>query len=240
MRTLLEQNLLFLPNECVRLDEMFDGRPALANLALGRAAKCFYRALIALRIASETDERAQIHQGRIEPGGFPFRDELVRANPKRFAMVDVEQARQNPGRVRLDNGNRTIEGEGSDRVRGVAPDAGKSAKQCWFVRQDASMSILHKFRGGVEMARAAVVTEALPGVENVVRRSAGQGGEIRKSRPPSIIIRHDRGHLGLLKHELGDEDGVGIERPAPWEIATVALEPIEKGAAKLSFRKSHR
>jgi hypothetical protein len=43
-----------------------------------------------------------------------------------------------------------------------------------------------------------------------------------------IVIRNHGSDLSLLKHELGDEDGVGIAGAAPREIATIMAIPAQK------------
>ena len=45
-------------------------------------------------------------------------------------------------------------------------------------------------------------------------------------------MRNDGGDLSLLKHELGDEDGVWIVSLAPGEIPAVEAIPGEKRAAE--------
>ena len=47
-----------------------------------------------------------------------------------------------------------------------------------------------------------------------------------------MIIRYDRGDLGLLEHEFGDEDCVRIASPAPGKIAAVAAVPAQKRPAE--------
>lgn len=94
------------------------------------------------------------------------------------------------------------------------------------------MSILHDFRGGVQIARTGVVTESLPGVKHLALRRPGQGGEIWESTEPLIIIWDNGGDLCLLEHELGDEDGVRVPRVTPGKVASVRLIPAQEGAAK--------
>ncbi len=63
---------------------------------------------------------------------------------------------------------------------------------------------------------------------------------MREAAEPLIIIRDNGGNLGLLEHELGDEDGVGIASLAPGEGATVPMVPIRQGRVELIFLESHR
>ena len=94
------------------------------------------------------------------------------------------------------------------------------------------MSIPHDFCGREEIARARVVAQSLPGVQDVVFRCSRERGEIRESAKPLIIIRSNGRDLGLLEHQLGDENGVRIARAAPGKIAATATIPAKKSATK--------
>ena len=48
----------------------------------------------------------------------------------------------------------------------------------------------------------------------------------------AVIIRLDPPHLGLLEHELGDQDPIRITGSAPGEVPAVLAEPAEEGAPK--------
>jgi hypothetical protein len=67
-------------------------------------------------------------------------------------------------------------------------------------------------------------------VQNLVFGSCGQSSEIRETPHPFIIIWDDDGDLGLLEHELGNEDGVGIGGAAPGKIPAVVAVPVQEGA----------
>ena len=94
------------------------------------------------------------------------------------------------------------------------------------------MSIHDNSSGGVQIARPRVITEALPRVEDVIFRSPSQRGEMGETAEPLIIIWDNGGNLGLLEHELGDEDGVGIASLAPGEGAPVTAIPTKKRATE--------
>jgi len=87
-------------------------------------------------------------------------------------------------------------------------------------------------RGGAEIPGAGVIAETLPCVENVAFRGCREGSEIGETAEPVIIIRNDSGDLGLLEHELGDEDRVGVRRVAPGKIAAIFAIPGKKGATE--------
>ena len=90
------------------------------------------------------------------------------------------------------------------------------------------------FRGGVQMPRASIVAEALPGMKDLAFRGASQRRESWESAEPLFIIRQNSGDLGLLQHELGDEDRIGIARAAPWKVATMAAIPAQKSATEIA------
>ena len=49
-----------------------------------------------------------------------------------------------------------------------------------------------------------------------------------------MVIRDDGGDLRLLKHELGNEDSVGIASPAPREVAAITAIPTQQSATKFN------
>ena len=98
-----------------------------------------------------------------------------------------------------------------------------------------TMSISYDFRSAVKISSAVVITKPLPSVQHFGLQCAREGGKIRESLQPFFIIRQDRADLGLLKHELGDENRIWIAGSAPGEIAAVFAVPSEKCALKGSL-----
>jgi hypothetical protein len=159
--------------------------------------------------------------------------------PERFPAGDpidrcpqIEKTRQDASSISLDDRDWPIEGEGSEGVRRIFPDSRKFpdlVSRLWTV---STMSVNDYFSGSMKVSGASVVTEALPGVEDVTFRGARKREEIWEAAEPLFIIRDNRGNLGLLEHYLGDEDGVRIARLAPGKVAAVAAIPAEKRAAE--------
>src|SRR5438477_12383252 len=69
-------------------------------------------------------------------------------------------------------------------------------------------------------------------MENFPLGGRSERGKIGEAPHPLIIIRDDGSDLGLLEHDLGDEDRVGITSTAPWEIAAVLTVPTKKRGTK--------
>jgi hypothetical protein len=186
------------------------------------AAKFFYRTDVAFRFVRQTNERAQIHKRGIKTRCIASGNKLCGALPEFFAAdrrinrgAHVKQAGEQTRGIRFDNWNRLMKTKSRNCVRRIAANARQFANRCDIAGKDSLVSILYDLGGGMKIPGAVVIAEALPGVENIVLRSARDRSEIRESAKPFIIIRDYGGDLGLLKHELGDENCVRITGFAP-------------------------
>src|SRR5215210_9470009 len=90
----------------------------------------------------------------------------------------------------------------------------------------------HCFRSAVEIARARIIAEPLPGVQDVGLGRRRQAFEVGKPPEPLTIIWQDSCDLRLLEHDLGNKNGVRIARLTPWKIATVDAKPFQEAAPK--------
>jgi hypothetical protein len=222
---LLEQNLAVANDQCVSFHKSLcagfgslDGQ----SFRIFREAKFFYRASVAFRFVWQANERAQIDKRGIKTRCIASGNKLCGALPQFFATdrrinrgAHVKQAGEQTRGICFDNWNRLMKSKGRDCVRRIGANARQFANRRDIAGKDSPMSILHDLGGGMEIPGAVVIAKALPGVEHIVLRSAGNRSEIRESVKPSIIIRDYGGDLGLLKHELGYEDGVRIAGFAP-------------------------
>jgi hypothetical protein len=102
------------------------------------------------------------------------------------------------------------------------------------------VSIHNGFGCRVEISRASVIAEALPRAEHLIYRSARQRVEIGKPAQPLVIVRYDCGDLGLLEHELGDENCVRIADPAPRKITSMPSVPVQQSTTKFGRLERHR
>ena len=205
---------------------------------IGRPAEFLHRTDVALR-ANSADEGAQFHEGGVVLAGVSSRQEPGGVRPELFAprasidrRLQIEQARENARGVCFNDGDSSIERERRDGIRGVATDPRQRADGGRRVRKMPAMFFRDRDRCGPQISRARIVAEPLPGVENVIFRSRGKCCDVGKPPQPFIIIRDHGGDLGLLEHDLGNEDGVRIVGVTPTQIAAVFAEPATESAAK--------
>jgi len=134
----------------------------------------------------------------------------------------VARAFLHPPHVDVDGQDVAPEGEASDGVGRVAPDAGQLGE---VVRPAVIRDLL---RGAVQVERPAVVAEPLPLADHVSGRRCRKRLDRRPALEPALPAGHDPLDLGLLRHHLGDEDRVGIARPPPRQIPPGLAEPVQK------------
>ncbi len=88
----------------------------------------------------------------------------------------------------------------------------------------------------MQEAGAAVVAETAPGGEDFVFSGCGERFDGWELLHPVGVVIQDGGDAGLLQHDLGDPDGVGVAGTTPGEIAFVSVEPGEEiGAERIGF-----
>jgi len=134
--------------------------------------------------------------------------------------------------VGVDGGLGALEGEGGHGTGCVAPDSGEVEEPIGLGRE-ASRTVADDLASQpVEVCRAAVVAEPIP----VLAHGGGAGSRQRLQRGEAlekgVIVLLDPSHLGLLEHDLGDQDAIRIARPAPGEVASVPPKPSEQPPAK--------
>ena len=193
-----------------------------------------------MRFCGDAKQRAEFHQsGCVETpavlwqkgfGGIP---QNRRAGFSVDGFVQVEQAREDAGDVRVDGGGGEIESETRDGSGGVASDAGQARDGGGIGREHAAVFGDDLLRGGVKISGARVVAETLPHPEHVGLGRGGERWEIGEAREPAFVKWEDGRDLRLLEHDFGNHDGVRIARPPPREIAPVLREPFGEARADL-------
>ena len=87
--------------------------------------------------------------------------------------------------------------------------------------------------GAVEIARAAVVAQAGPKLEDFRERGVREGSNGRKFLEEAMIVGKHGGDTGLLQHYLGDPDAVWIAAASPGEIAFMRTEPTQQSRLEI-------
>jgi hypothetical protein len=89
--------------------------------------------------------------------------------------------------------------------------------------------------GSQEIPAARVVPEAAPEREHLVLLRVRERRERREAGDEPREVRHDRRHLRLLQHHLGEPDAVRIRtalREPPRQVAVARVVPGEEPAAQ--------
>lgn len=201
-------------------------------------AESFHRTGLALW-AGTADQRAQFHEGGVVTARVPSRQELGGGGPQAFASgvrvdwrSDVEDPGEDAGDICFDDRNGSVECEGGNGVCRVTADARKVQDRFHIFWKSVAVLFHDGDSSRAQIPGARVVAEPLPGVKDVVLGSGSERCEIGKAPEPVIIIRDDGGNLGLLEHELRDEDRVGVGGAAPGKIARVSPVPGKEIAAE--------
>lgn len=187
---------------------------------------------VAVRRARGADEGAELHEGLIVVAGPAGGDGKSAEAVDLFSVagaggIEAEHAPEEAAGVGVDGGVAKTEGDGGDGSRGVAAEAGEREEVVEGVGEAAGAVVDDGAGGGVEVAGAGVVAQAGPEAEDIVERRGGEGFRRRETLEEALVEGDHAVHLGLLEHDLADEDVVGLSGAAPGEVALGAAEPAE-------------
>ena len=88
----------------------------------------------------------------------------------------------------------------------------------------------------MQVARAAIVAEALPEVEDFRLIGRGQGGNVWQGSEKALEVRDNSSDLRLLQHHLADPDAIRVatcplrRARAPGKITSVHAKPLQQTA----------
>lgn len=145
-----------------------------------------------------------------------------------FAGVfgDGEEARQDADDVAVEDGRGLVEGDAGDRPGGVGADAGQLEYGGVGAREFAVVA-REDFAGGLlHVADAGVIAEAFPEFVDGGGVGVGEGWDVGQRAHPAFPIGDDSFDLGLLEHDFGNPDGVGIRGASPREVAGLRRKPF--------------
>ncbi len=83
---------------------------------------------------------------------------------------------------------------------------------------------------------AAVVSQPAPCGKHSRFLRQGKSGNGREQGQKAGVVVEDGSHPGLLQHDLGDPDAVGVGGSPPREIAGVGIEPGQQLSLKFPDR----
>ena len=128
-----------------------------------------------------------------------------------------------------------MKGKRTDCARRITADAFE-LQQPFGIFRESSAIAGHRFtRNAVQLQRTDIIAEWVPAPCHFRQRSAREvlhGGVL--AQPFTILGEHPV-HLRLLKHDLRDQNVVGIGGLPPWQIAAVPGVPFQQESAELPF-----
>ena len=124
------------------------------------------------------------------------------------------------------------EGKGGNGGGGAAADSAQLFQFGAFGRE-LSAEVGHDLFGGfVQVARPAVVAQALPECEYVVFGCGGEGGYGGKGGEEARVVAGHGGDLGLLEHDFRQPDAVGVAAVPGQVVAAVLFLPVYQAVGK--------
>ena len=115
---------------------------------------------------------------------------------------------------------------------GIRADAGKLSQSIGGARQFAAVALHDLPREPVQADGAAVVPHPGPEADDIGGLGVGERAECGEGVEEGAVLGDDALHLGLLEHDLRDEDGVRVGDAAPGEDAGVARVPGGNGVVE--------
>ena len=217
-----------------RLRRCADGQHVGVLVCAGVAPRV-QRAVRAVGRSGNAERSADIHQRLIPvagalpvdvlPGQTPdFPPDGGNADVLPYAVHAADHARQ----VAVDGGIGQAEGDGADGRRRVVAHAGQGAHNFIGCRDNAVIFMIHDSGRPVQVPRAGIIAEAFPQLQDLLLVGFGERPHGGKALEKAVVITGDRFGAGLLQHDFGHPDGVGIARAAEGERSLVPLIPGQK------------
>ena len=157
---------------------------------------------------------------------------------------DGVEPRHHPLHVAVDRRGRRVKRDRRDRRRRVGADAGQRGERRLALWKVSAMALDYGLGAGVQMPRARVIAEPGPELEHVLERRRRERAHARPARGKAREIGYDRLGRGLLQHDLGEPDAIGVGpftgQRAPGKLAAMAVVPGQEIGAEISADRARR
>lgn len=220
----------------------------LRDACLARHAPFGQRARITARPTRSANERPELHQRLVEIGAVPpsacrqgrcGTDVGFGQGPEMLLVPRMMRRRRDPPKPGKDASHIAvhyrgglIEGDGTDCTGCVASHPGQTGPRCHVLGPTPLVLQQDLASGFLKSAWPRIVAQASPESQELVKGGGSQGGGIGELRHPTFVIGDDCGDLGLLKHHLGDPDGVGITGASPGQVASGLAEVTQESGCE--------
>lgn len=151
-------------------------------------------------------------------------------------LLPVAKSRKHSGDICVDQRLHGIKGKGGNCRRSVVADTRQSPKLGERIRNLCPPRLEERHRDLTKIVSAPVVAKALPKRQDIFLCGSSQGSQGRESGHPTLEIGDNRAHGCLLKHELRDQNRIGIVGPPPRQITPMPLEPAPELAPDFLLR----
>lgn len=157
-----------------------------------------------------------------------------------WLSVADKNSKEEPGDVRVDDRHPLPERKALHRTHRVRAQSLEGAEGCRVRGQPPTVFRYDFARDRVESSRTDVVSQRPPGAGRLTRSRRCQGLHRREPLKPLFVLGLDPVHLGLLQHDLRDQNLIRIAGSSPREVASVSVIPAEEAIAKTPSRWGRR
>ena len=133
-------------------------------------------------------------------------------------MSDRKEPAEDPAHIAVEYRSALTKGDTGNRPCGIVSDPWKGPDPLIGIRKLSAIFFDDKLGRLVEVSCPRIIAEPLPDLQDLIEIRCCKGFDRREPFEPTLIIRNDRIHLGLLEHDLRDPDFIGIFRPPPGEV----------------------
>ena len=152
----------------------------------------------------------------------------------------MEHAAEDPSHVGVEDGGARAVGERAHGTGRVPADSLHGAQGLVVGREPAAVPRDRLARDAVKVHRADVVAEGVPRPRDVGDVGCRQRLERGVAPEELVVLRDHAVHLGLLEHDLRDQDVIGVARPPPGQVPLVAPVPPQQALAEAPERPGVR